>query len=73
MNFSTLSAHAEDFLALKRAVSKGRSLSQRPGWKEPKTQRKTPSEFHCLLARLRMSVADPVLFGCRLDCCRIPP
>jgi len=73
MTFSALSAHAEEFLALKRAVAKTDPQWQLPGSQEPETQRETSSELRCLLARSTMSMADPVLFGPGLGGCRFRP
>ena len=64
MNFPTLSAHAEEFLALKRAVAKVDPHRNTQDRRSVKHREKAPSEFCCLLARSRMSVADPVRFAC---------
>jgi hypothetical protein len=73
MTFSALSAHAEEFQALKSAVAKADPHGNSEDRRSPETQRKTSSELRCLAARSTISVADPVLFGPGLGCCRLGP
>ena len=71
MTFSALSAHAEEFLALKRAVAKADPHGNSQDRRSLKHREKLLRSFVAYWRDQQMSVADPVLFGPGLGCCRI--